>query len=283
MQIVESYLDRTPIYKKQELFQPKGIILYTVGCPQPSAKVLIHNWNQEKFEGFCPHALIDARSGNCFTLLPWNVKGSHTKNEIDDECIGVVMCEPSAIKYTKKDNFKIFNQASATDAMRKTLDSAVDMCALLCAAYSIAPETGIFSLKERPGKINTLSRFKDPEHFWVGLNSNLTMDAFRGLVKEKMEVLCKAVMDTAEQSMLLAPQSETEVLETPNDLEKIRISVSNLRIRTGPGKDNATTGEFTGIGDFEISERQNGSGSEKGWAKLADGRGWVSLDYAELL
>ena len=61
----------------------------------------------------------------------------------------------------------------------------------------------------------------------------------------------------------------------------VKVTVTDLNIRTGPGTDTARTGKFTGVGVFTIMEVKDGPGSTKGWGRLKSGAGWISLDYAE--
>ena len=62
---------------------------------------------------------------------------------------------------------------------------------------------------------------------------------------------------------------------------KVRISVPDLNIRSGPGTNYAATGRFTGAGVFTITAVQSGQGSSNGWGKLKSGAGWIALDYAK--
>lgn len=59
----------------------------------------------------------------------------------------------------------------------------------------------------------------------------------------------------------------------------VRVSISDLHIRKGPGTDYAKTGKFTGVGTFTIIAESDGKGAAK-WGKLKSGAGWISLDYA---
>lgn len=61
---------------------------------------------------------------------------------------------------------------------------------------------------------------------------------------------------------------------------KVKVSISNLNIRTGAGTNYAKTGHCTGVGTFTIVEVKSGQGSDKGWGRLKSGAGWISLDYA---
>ncbi|MCC8105751.1 MAG: amidase [Clostridiales bacterium] len=66
---------------------------------------------------------------------------------------------------------------------------------------------------------------------------------------------------------------------------QVKVSISNLNIRTGPGTGFAKTGKYTGKGVFTIVETSEGTGSASGWGLLKayqNGRnGWISLDYAK--
>lgn len=67
----------------------------------------------------------------------------------------------------------------------------------------------------------------------------------------------------------------------------VRVSISDLNIRRGPGTNYAKVGRYTGKGVFTIMEVKSGTGSDKGWGLLkaySDERnGWISLDYCQRL
>ena len=81
----------------------------------------------------------------------------------------------------------------------------------------------------------------------------------------------------------VASEANAPVIENTPDKQKVpflvRVSISTLNIRKGPGKDYACTGRYTGKGAFTIIEVSYGTGSEKGWGRLKSGAGWISLDY----
>ena len=62
---------------------------------------------------------------------------------------------------------------------------------------------------------------------------------------------------------------------------KVRVTATDLNIRTGPGTSYAKTGKFTGAGVFTITEVKVGPGSAKGWGRLKSGAGWIALDFAQ--
>lgn len=61
----------------------------------------------------------------------------------------------------------------------------------------------------------------------------------------------------------------------------VRVSITGLNIRKGPGTDTEKTGKCTGVGVFTIVEVKAGIGSDSGWGKLKSGAGWISLDYCK--
>ena len=60
---------------------------------------------------------------------------------------------------------------------------------------------------------------------------------------------------------------------------QVRVKITNLNIRKGPGTNFDKTGQCTGIGTFTIVEEQSGQGSTAGWGKLKSGAGYISLEY----
>lgn len=60
---------------------------------------------------------------------------------------------------------------------------------------------------------------------------------------------------------------------------RVRVSISDLNIRKGPGTNYAKTGKFTGKGVFTIVEETTGQGASL-WGRLKSEAGWISLDYA---
>ena len=59
---------------------------------------------------------------------------------------------------------------------------------------------------------------------------------------------------------------------------KIKVAISDLNIRKGPGTNYART-KYIPVGLYTIIEVQSGTGSDKGWGRLKSGAGWISLDF----
>jgi hypothetical protein len=75
----------------------------------------------------------------------------------------------------------------------------------------------------------------------------------------------------------------SQTLASTTGSYKVKVSISDLNIRKGPGTNYAKTGKYTGKGVFTIVETKSGKGSTAGWGRLKSGAGWISLDYATKL
>ena len=69
MKLVEAFLTRNPCYRGGKKIKVKGIMLHSVGCPQPRASVFIDSWNRADYDRACVHAFIDGNDGTVKRLL----------------------------------------------------------------------------------------------------------------------------------------------------------------------------------------------------------------------
>ena len=441
MKLVESILTKNPCYTAGRKITVKGLMLHSVGCPQPSASVFVKNWNSASYSSACVHGFIDGNDGTIYQCLPWDHRGWHCGASGNNTHIGVEMCEPACIKYTSGANFTCSDKATAQAVAKRTYEAAVELFAMLCEKYSLDPLADGVIISHKEGCARGIaSNHGDPEHLWTQLGLPYTMDTFRAAVKatmgggaaapsvvsgtkimgvsvataDQMKAYIKTKNPKVAQSVLdMVPLYLSEgaaegvrgdiafaqsCLETGNFAfagsavtldqnnfcgmgvtanglkgnafstaqlgiraqvqhlkayasikplkgecidprfkyvargcaevvewlgqqenpqgkgwaagagygEKIiailnailataggaasapaavpftvKVSVSDLRIRSGPSTDTAATGKFTGIGVFTITEVKDGPGSANGWGRLKSGAGWISLDYAQ--
>ena len=85
----------------------------------------------------------------------------------------------------------------------------------------------------------------------------------------------------ADGKAVYSPSVETESAVAPASGVpfQVKIDITDLNIRTGPGTNYAKTGKFTGAGVFTITEVKDGPGSTKGWGRLKSNAGWVALEF----
>ena len=165
-------------------------MLHSVGCPQPSARAFISNWNGSDAKT-CVHAFIDGNSGEIYQTLPWNHRawhcGSGANGSGNNTHIGVEMCEPACIKYTSGANCTCSNLAEARAVAERTYGAAVGLFAWLCKQYNLNPLADGVIISHREGHSRGIaSNHGDPEHLWNQLYMGYSMDTFRNAVKIAM-------------------------------------------------------------------------------------------------
>lgn len=186
MEITKAILTKNPCYKAGKTIEVKGLMLHSVGCPQPSAKVFINNWNTSS-ANVCVHGFVDANTGEVFQTLPWNCRGWHCGGNANGTHIGIEMCEPDCIKYTKGASFQCSDNDRARAMIERTYKSAVELFAHLCKEYNLNPLADGVILAHSEGYTRGLaSNHADPEHLWKGLKLPYMMDGFRKDVKSAM-------------------------------------------------------------------------------------------------
>lgn len=188
MQIKETILTNNPCYKAGKTIAVKGLMLHSVGCPQPSALVFVNNWNKSTYDRACVHAFIDGNTGVIYQCLPWSHRGWHGGGASNNTHIGVEMCEPACIKYTSGSNFTCSDTATAKAVVKRTYEAAVELFAFLCKQYNLDPLADGVIISHREGHARGIaSNHGDPEHLWNGLKMGYTMDGFRKAVAAAMK------------------------------------------------------------------------------------------------
>lgn len=182
MKIVEHYLTKNRCFNDGRALSPRGLMLHSVGCPQPSAGVFLRNWDNETTAA-CVHAFIDANDGTVYQTLPWNKRGWHAGGAANNTHIGVEMCEPPTIKYTSGANYVDTNPTATREYVLRTYMVAVELFADLCKRYHLDPHRDIISHAEGRAK-GIASNHADPAHLWDAFG--LTMDGFRDDVAATM-------------------------------------------------------------------------------------------------
>lgn len=191
MKLVESIMTRNPCCTAGRKITVKGLMLHSVGCPQPKASAFINSWNSPSHGSSCVHGFIDGNDGTVYQTLPWNHRGWHcgsgNKGSGNNTHIGVEMCEPACIKYTAGSNFTCSNLTEARAVAERTYKAAVELFAMLCKKYGLDPLADGAIISHREGHSRGIaSNHGDPEHLWTQLGMGYTMDGFRKAVKAAM-------------------------------------------------------------------------------------------------
>lgn len=188
MKLVENILTKNPCYTAGKKITVQGLMLHSVGCPQPKASVFMSSWNSPSYDNACVHGFIDGNDGTVYQTLPWNHRGWHCGASANNTHIGVEMCEPACIRYTGGSSFACSDLATAKAVAKRTYEAAVELFAYLCKMYGLNPLGDGVIISHREGHSRGVaSNHGDPEHLWNGLGMGYTMDGFRKAVKAKME------------------------------------------------------------------------------------------------
>lgn len=210
MNIIQSILTNNPCYKAGRKIMVKGLMIHSVGCPQPKASVFVNLWNKSSFNSACVHAFIDGNTGDIYQCLPWDHRGWHGGGSSNNTHIGVEMCEPSTIKYTGGSSFNDLNPVKTKETVLRTYNAAVELFAYLCEQYGLNPMTDIISHAEGC-KLGIASNHGDPEHLWKYYG--LSMDGFRNAVKAQMN----------KGGVITSPKEEKPVSGNPAVLYKVQV------------------------------------------------------------
>lgn len=212
MKIIESILTKNPCYTAGRKITVKGLMLHSVGCPQPKASAFIDSWNSSSYDTACVHGFIDGLTGVIYQTLPWNHRGWHCGAAANNTHIGVEMCEPACIRYTSGSNFTCSDLATARAVAKRTYDAAVELFAMLCRQFNLDPLADGVIISHREGHARGVaSNHGDPEHLWNGLGMGYTMDTFRAAVKAAMSSGSSA--STGLQASDLKGLSEMDVVK----------------------------------------------------------------------
>lgn len=176
--IIEALVTNNRCYQIGTPLIPRGIMLHSVGTPQPSARALVRYMDQYQPGGqsVCVHAVAQA-DGTVYQLLPWEMRGWHCGGSANSTHIGVEMTEPSAG----------MTRSEAAEQIAGTYRTVVELFAELCKQYELDPaQDGVIIGHAEGHRRGVASNHADPELLWRTYDMGYTMDGFRRDVAEAM-------------------------------------------------------------------------------------------------
>ena len=185
MNLKQNYLTESGCYKAGKRITVKGLMIHSVGCPQPKADVFMKNWNRAKASA-CVHAIVEP-DGDVYQILPWNHRGWHCGGGANNTHIGVEMTEPATIRYTGGSNWTETGDGENTkNHVLATYKYAVELFAYLCSQYNLDPlADGVVISHSEGCRRGIASNHGDVEHLWSKFG--LSMEQFRKDIKAAME------------------------------------------------------------------------------------------------
>lgn len=184
--IVEAGVTANKCYQAAIPLHPQGIMLHSIGCPQPNAAVMAHRYNTYQPDGqsVCVHGFVQ-RDGTYYHTLPYNLRAWHCGGSANQTHIGIEMTEPASIVYTGGASWRDLDPAATEAHVRGTYAAAVELFAQLCEQYALDPlADGVIISHAEGAARGVASRHADPTHLWRAFG--LTMDGFRAAVAEAM-------------------------------------------------------------------------------------------------
>ncbi len=176
--IVEAFTAKNKCYQAGAPLTPQGLMLHSIGTPQPSAAVLARYFDQYQPGGqsVCVHAFVQA-DGTVYQTLPWEMRGWHCGGTANNTHIGIEMTEPAAgVPY-----------AEAAEQITGTYRAAVELFARLCGVYGLEPlADGVIIGHAEGHRRGVASNHADPAYLWDTYGMGFTMDGFRRAVAEAM-------------------------------------------------------------------------------------------------
>lgn len=266
-----------------------------------------NDWNNPGLD-VCVHAFVgklaDGGVGTVQTL-PWNHRGWHagtgtSGGSANNTHISFEICEDDL---TDKGYFQ------------KVYQEAVELTAMLCKQYGLNPlADGVVICHSEGYRRGVASNHADVMHWLPKFGKS--MDTFRADVAKALapaQTPAKPQAPTTGGKTYTVVKGDTlseiaqkyattvdtlaqlngisnpnlivvgQVLKLPGAQGftpyTVKVSVTELRIRSGPGTDTAALGLIE-PGVYTIVEESAGPGASK-WGRLKSGAGWISLDYAE--
>ena len=185
MNLKQNYLTESGCYKAGKRITVKGLMIHSVGCPQPKADVFMKNWNRADANA-CVHAIVEP-DGDVYQILPWNHRGWHCGGSANNTHIGVEMTEPATIKYAGGANWTETGDGENTkNHVLAAYKCAVELFAHLCQQFGLDPMAdGVIISHSEGCKRGIASNHGDVEHLWSEFG--LSMGQFRKDIKAAME------------------------------------------------------------------------------------------------
>lgn len=311
-EIQESYCKKNNRYIAAELFSPVGVVLHSIGTPQPKASALVSYWNSDP-SAYATHYVLDDQQ--ILHTLPDNIKCWHVGSPGNAKWIGVEMCEPGEISYTSGATFTVSDLGAAQKYVAACYQNAVWLLAKICKEHGWDPFTAILTHYEVTRQRLSNTDHVDPQHLWNGLGMGYSLLQLRRDVAAAMgsgtstqapeptptsgqmyrirkswddaasqigayENLDYAKAACKEGYFVFDKDGKVVYPEAAFSPYLVRITAkSGLNVRSGPGTTYKIQQAIPYGGAYTIVDEDNGWGLLKAYE--AGRNGWISLQYTE--
>lgn len=295
-------------YQAAEALTPVGVVLHSIGTPQPKSSVLREFWQRDA-SPYVVHYMVDDQ--NILHCMPDNLKCWHVGSPGNSKWLGIEMGEPSQITYTSGAAFTVSDLAAAQTYAEAAYRNAVWLIAKLCKQHGWDPFTAVYTHREVTRQRLSNTDHVDPQHLWNGLGMGYSLLTLRRDVAAAMGQAAAAPttgQPSASGQMYRIRKSWADAasqIGAYTNLEYAKVACkdgyavfdaagtqvwpeqefkpyivritaqSGLNVRTGPGTNYGVVMTLAYGGGYTIVGEQNG------WGKLKSGIGWICLKYTE--
>ncbi len=160
-----------------------GIVLHSIGCPQPSAQVMANAFNKSTVSASV-HGFIEP--GKYIETAPTREtvgkakKCYHVGGDWNSSRIGLEMCEPSNITYVSGATWTSTDQAAALEWFSNCTVTAAYVIADLCIFHGL--DVSAISTHAEAYQLGKGSNHGDPAHIWDVMG--YTIEDFRADVQD---------------------------------------------------------------------------------------------------
>lgn len=282
MNLIQNYLTESGCYKAGKHITVQGLMIHSVGCPQPKADVFMKNWNRADANA-CVHAIIEP-GGDVYQLLPWDHWGWHSGGGANNTHIGVEMTEPATIRYTGGASWTETGNGENTKAhVLATYRCAVKLFAYLCQQFGLDPMAdGVIISHSEGCRRGIASNHGDVEHLWSKFG--LTMEQFRkdiraamegGKTEDSLTAIMEKAVAMAEQMKSYLKKKNPSVAQSVLDMIPLYLSegeAEGVRGDIAFAQSCLETGNFTFSGSAVVLSQNNFCGlgvTQRGKAGLS--------------
>lgn len=183
MQITEAICTGNSRYRANQRLTPRGVVLHSIGTPQPSAQVLRDYWQRNGSQYVVHYMVSDSQILHC---MPDNYKCWHIGSPGNAQYLGIEMGEPSQIHYTSGARFTVSDLAAAQRYAEAAYKNAVQLIAYLCKKHGWEPQNAVWTHYEITKRRMSNTDHVDPQHLWDGLGMGYDLAKLRRDVKAAM-------------------------------------------------------------------------------------------------
>ncbi len=186
MDIIKKYITNNPCYQQAKTIVPKGIIVHSMGVPQPDEDVIFNNFNKSTAKS-AVHAIVG--KNKVYQIMPWTYRpwgcGSGEKGSGNDSYIQFEICEPSGFKYGSGSHMIGYDAKKQQSYFDCVWENAINLAVYLCEEYKLSPNSIICHSEAFLKGI--ASNHGDVMHWFPKHERN--MDDFRKAVANKLSYI----------------------------------------------------------------------------------------------